>query len=95
MAAPWTDVKTLGLAIARFQTLSWLLKWIDMLKDTLFRQPRRTGLRVLQRCGEAGARELTTRRLRLDSGATASLRLDEEETIVVVQNWPAALPRTK
>lgn len=91
MAARRTDVKARGLAITRFQTLSWLLKWIDMLKDTLFRQPRRTGLHVLQRCGEAGARELTTRRLRLEAGATASLRLDGEETIAVVQDGSGML----
>jgi 5-deoxy-glucuronate isomerase len=62
-----------------------------MLKDTLFRQPRRAGLHVLQQCGEAGARELTTRRLRLGPGATASLRLDDEETILVVQDGSGTL----
>lgn len=72
-----------------------------MLKDTLFRQPRQAGLRVLQQRGEAGAHELTTRRLCLSAGTTASLLLGDEETIVVLQEgsgtfgagaarWPVA-----
>jgi 5-deoxy-glucuronate isomerase len=56
-----------------------------MLKDTLFRQPRQTGLQVLQQRGEAGAERLTTRRVCLSTGAAASLRLDAEELIVVLQ----------
>jgi 5-deoxy-glucuronate isomerase len=62
-----------------------------MLKDTLFSQPRREGLHVLQRRGEAGARELTTRRLRLGPGATATLRMEDEETIVVIQDGSGTL----
>jgi len=57
-----------------------------MLIDTLFRQPRQTGLQILQQRGEAGARELTTRRLCLSAGTTASLLLPDEETIVVLQD---------
>jgi 5-deoxy-glucuronate isomerase len=56
-----------------------------MLKDTLFRQPRQAGLQVLQQRGSAGAQRLTTRRACLSAGGTASLRLEREETIVVVQ----------
>jgi len=62
-----------------------------MLKDTLFRHPRQTGLHVLQRRDEGGARELTTRRLYLISGASASLRLSDEETILVVQEGSGTL----
>lgn len=56
-----------------------------MLTNTLFRQPREAGFKVLQRRGEAGARELTTRRLHLDAGASATFRSDDEETVVVLQ----------
>jgi 5-deoxy-glucuronate isomerase len=56
-----------------------------MLKDTLFRQPRHAGLQILQQRGDAGAQWLTTRRVCLSIGATASLLLDREETIVVLQ----------
>ena len=62
-----------------------------MLKDTLFREPRRPGLHLLQQRGEAGARELTTRRLCLGPGATASLWLSDEETIVVLQEGTGTL----
>ncbi|HEY7185172.1 MAG TPA: 5-deoxy-glucuronate isomerase [Vicinamibacterales bacterium] len=56
-----------------------------MLNDTLFRRPRQLGLHVLQQRGDHGARELTTRRLHLATGGSASLRLSDEETILVVQ----------
>jgi 5-deoxy-glucuronate isomerase len=56
-----------------------------MLKDTLFRQPRQAGLHVLQERGTAGAGRLTTRRLCLSAGTAASLRLEREETILVLQ----------
>jgi 5-deoxy-glucuronate isomerase len=56
-----------------------------MLSDTLFRQPRQPGIHILQQRGAAGARELTTRRLRLDAGGSATFRLDDEETVVVLQ----------
>ena len=55
------------------------------LKDTLFRQPRQAGVQTLQRRGEAGAKELSTSRIRVDAGATATFRLADEEAIVVLQ----------
>ncbi len=56
-----------------------------MLHNTLFRHPRETGMQMLQQRGSAGARELSTRRLRLDAGATTTFGLDDEETVVVLQ----------
>jgi 5-deoxy-glucuronate isomerase len=56
-----------------------------MLNDTLFRHPRGRGLQVLQQRGQAGARELTTRRLTLDAGASADFGSSNEETVVVLQ----------
>ena len=46
-----------------------------MLSDTLFRQPRQFGVQLLQKRGDAGSRELSTRRLRLDAGTSATFRL--------------------
>lgn len=56
-----------------------------MLANTLFRVPRAEGLQVLQRRGEHGARELTSRRLRLAPGAAARFSSPGEETVVVLQ----------
>jgi 5-deoxy-glucuronate isomerase len=56
-----------------------------MLKDTLFRQPRQTGLQVLQQRGSAGATRLTTRRACLSIGTAVSLRIEGEEMVVVLQ----------
>lgn len=56
-----------------------------MLTDTLFRQPRQSGVQLLQKRGDAGARELSTRRLRLDAGTSGTFRLADEETVVVLQ----------
>lgn len=56
-----------------------------MLNETLFRLPRTHGLQVLQQRGQAGARELTTRRLTLDAGGSADFGSSEEETVVVLQ----------
>jgi 5-deoxy-glucuronate isomerase len=56
-----------------------------MLDDTLFRIPRAEGLQVLQRRGEHGARELTSRRLRLAPGGSARFSVPDEETVVVLQ----------
>lgn len=56
-----------------------------MLNETLFRQPREAGLRTLQRRGEAGARELTTHRLRVDAGTNATFSSPDEEAIVILQ----------
>ncbi len=56
-----------------------------MLTDTLFRQPRQFGVQLLQKRGDGGSRELSTRRLRLDAGTSATFRLADEETVVVLQ----------
>jgi 5-deoxy-glucuronate isomerase len=56
-----------------------------MLKDTLFRRPRLPGVHILQQRGDAGAERLTTRRVCLSAGARASLMLEHEEAIVVLQ----------
>jgi 5-deoxy-glucuronate isomerase len=55
------------------------------LAHTLFRVPREDGLHVLQRRGEHGARELTSRRLRLKPGGSARVMVPGEETVVVLQ----------
>jgi 5-deoxy-glucuronate isomerase len=56
-----------------------------MLTDTLFRRPRQFGVQVLQKRGDAGARELSTRRLRLDAGTSTTFSLADEETVVILQ----------
>jgi 5-deoxy-glucuronate isomerase len=56
-----------------------------MLSETLFRVSRREGLHVLQRRGERGARELTTHRMTLAAGGSASFSAPGEETVVVLQ----------
>jgi 5-deoxy-glucuronate isomerase len=56
-----------------------------MLANTLFRVPRTEGIQVLQRRGEQGARELTSRRLRLSPGASARFSSTDEETVIVLQ----------
>jgi len=56
-----------------------------MLSNTLFRVPRASGLHPLQRRGDHGAKELTSWRLCLDAGGTASYHQPNEETIVVLQ----------
>ena len=56
-----------------------------MLSETLFRVPRQPGLHVLQRRGDRGARELTSSRLCLRAGETATYARDGEETIIVLQ----------
>jgi 5-deoxy-glucuronate isomerase len=56
-----------------------------MLAETLFRVPRADGVHVLQRRGEKGARELTSRRLRLSPGGTTRFSAPGEETVVVLQ----------
>jgi 5-deoxy-glucuronate isomerase len=54
------------------------------LADTLYRQPRRDGWTTIQRRG-AGARELTTLRLRLPPGARAPVTMPGDESVVVLQ----------
>jgi 5-deoxy-glucuronate isomerase len=51
----------------------------------LFRQPRSGGVQVLQRRGDAGAKELSTRRIRVEAGKDATFKLADEESIVVLQ----------
>ena len=45
---------------------------VHMLTDTLFRHPRTQGIQLLQRRGEAGAHEITTHRIHLDTGGAAT-----------------------
>jgi 5-deoxy-glucuronate isomerase len=56
-----------------------------MLADTLFHVPRTSGLQLLQRRGERGARELTSWRLGLDAGGSERFVAAGEETVVVLQ----------
>jgi 5-deoxy-glucuronate isomerase len=56
-----------------------------MLSETLYRQPRRDGLHVLQRRGTGGAREITTSRLVLPAGGESQYVSADEETVVVLQ----------
>ena len=62
-----------------------------MLNQTLFRIPRESGVQTLQRRGEAGAREMSTRRVRLEPGAAAKVRIPGEEAVMVVQRGGATL----
>jgi 5-deoxy-glucuronate isomerase len=62
-----------------------------MLNDTLFRQPRQPGVHILQQRGDRGARELTTRRVQLDAGGSATLMVPGEESVVVIQRGAATL----
>jgi 5-deoxy-glucuronate isomerase len=55
-----------------------------MLTQTHVRVPRAEGLQLLQRRGEHGARELTTRRLTCAAGGSATFVEPQEETIVVL-----------
>ncbi len=57
-----------------------------MLSNTLFRAPRAPGLQVLQaRGGPGSARELTTSRLCLTAGVSATYVREGEETVVVLE----------
>lgn len=56
-----------------------------MLNETLFRQPRQQGVHTLQKRGVAGAREMSTHRIHLAPGTSATFRLDDEESVVVLQ----------
>ena len=62
-----------------------------MLSQTLFRVAREPGLQVLQRRGDRGARELTSRRLCLHAGAQTTYSSADEETIVVLQEGSGTL----
>lgn len=62
-----------------------------MLNDTLFRTPRLPGEQILQRRGEKGARELSTRRIQLEAGTSHALAVPGEECVLVVQRGSALL----
>ena len=55
-----------------------------MLTETHVHAPRTEGLSVLQRRGERGARELTTRRLTCAAGGSVRFVEPQEETVVVL-----------
>src|SRR5215217_2522379 len=55
-----------------------------MLSETHFRVPRSEGVHTIQRRGEGGARELTTRRITLSPGGSVSVVEANEETVVVL-----------
>ena len=55
------------------------------LSNTLFRKPRSPGVSLLQRRGDAGAKELSTHRIRLEAGEEAIFKLVGEEAVVVLQ----------
>ena len=56
-----------------------------MLSETLFRLPRKSGLQVLQRRGDNGARELTSSRICLNAGGSAQYVCQDEESVIVLQ----------
>jgi 5-deoxy-glucuronate isomerase len=60
------------------------------LTETLFRKPRTSGVQVLQRRGEAGARELSTHRIRVEAGKSLTFSLPDEEAIVVLHEGRGA-----
>jgi 5-deoxy-glucuronate isomerase len=62
-----------------------------MLSDTRFRVPRAQGIQLLQGRGDAGARELTTRRLTLAAGTSTRFVAPDEETVLVVQSGEGTL----
>jgi 5-deoxy-glucuronate isomerase len=62
-----------------------------MLTETLFRLPRKPGIHILQQRGDRGARELTTRRMQIPPGTTATLQVPGEESVLVVQRGAATL----
>ena len=68
-----------------------------MLSETLFRQPRTSGVQALQRRGDAGARELSTWRIRVEPGTETTFRVPDEEAVVVLQDgrgtWSAGKER--
>lgn len=61
------------------------LTFMATLADTLIRLPRQPGLHLVQPRGSHGARELTSWRLRLAPGESVVHRLDDQETVVVLQ----------
>ena len=69
----------------------WQGSMSPMLRDTLYRLPRRDGLHLLQRRGDGAARELTSWRLRLKGGTNESYAAAGEETVLVVQSGAASV----
>ena len=66
-----------------------------MLSNTLFRVPRAPGLHILHaRGGNGAARELTSSRLCLTAGETATYARDGEETVVVLQQGSGTFATT-
>jgi 5-deoxy-glucuronate isomerase len=63
----------------------------SMLRDTLYRLPRQPGPQCLQSRGKAGARELTTWRIRLSPGTKAQSHVPGEESVLVVQSGAATV----
>jgi 5-deoxy-glucuronate isomerase len=63
---------------------------MTMLNNTLFRHPRAEGVQVLQKRGDAGAHEISTRRVVLAPGGAASITIAGEEAVVIVQQGRAA-----
>ena len=55
------------------------------LASTLYRVPRNDGVHVIQRRRADGARELTTHRITLAAGQSATFSLPGEETVAVLQ----------
>ena len=60
------------------------MKTAPSLASTLFRRPRGHGLQLIQKREPGGARELTTHRLVLELGQTATFSTPDEETVVVL-----------
>ena len=60
-----------------------------MLNETLFRSARKPGVHVLQRRGDAGATELSTRRVLLEAGDSALIHIPGEEAVVILQHGRA------
>ncbi len=64
------------------------------LADTLFRVPRQDGLHAVQQRGEAGARELSSWRLRLGPQENAVFQSRDEEAVLVLQEGNGRLAAT-
>ncbi len=62
-----------------------ILPGTPSLATTLFRVPRTEGLQLIQQRGDGGARQLTTHRITLGAGQTATFVRPGEETVIVLQ----------
>src|SRR3954469_15650176 len=74
-----------------FDITSGQVSMSSMLRDTLYRLPRQPGSQCLQSRGDAGARELTTWRIRLSPGTQAQSHTPGEESVLVVQSGAATV----